>query len=358
VTRLLIGVPARNESERIVDLANRLEAGVEELGSMHRTELALAYQSSTDDTLERFVQRAGRLPQLVLESPPGIVGKGANVKLLARHALDSNADFLLLVDADLGCYDPHNVRRVLDVAERDACALVLPLWSRPHGQGNTTNYLASPLIAATHRARIRQPIAGHMLLHRTLLERLDVDRLPDGFGIDIMVTLAALESGMRIGQVVLTAPDHPSKTGNSARIMSEVATAVLRALTTLLAVDRPDVTLPERYWDGWTWPRNGGIEPDHVAVIVQHARSATDLRCWLALAEASDHDVTEMWCDRLADAVRRARSPYPDLDRIVDDLVCPFFVHAEHRARRHASVAELEQYVADLGLRLAARLHG
>jgi glycosyltransferase involved in cell wall biosynthesis len=358
VTRLVIGVPARNESERIVDLANRLEAGIDQLGPDHRAELALAYQASGDDTLERFVQRAARVPQHVLEAPPGSVGKGANVKLLARHALDSGADFLLLVDADLGCYDPDNIRRVVDAAERDGHALVLPLWARPRGQGNTTNYLASPLITATHRARIRQPIAGHMLLHRSLLERLDLERLPDDFGIDIMITLAALESCVRIGQVVLTAPDHPSKTGNSARVMSEVTTAVLRALTVLPAVDRPDVTLPDRYWYGWSWPHNGGVDPDHIDVIARHARSEADLRRWLALGEGSDDDVAEMWCDRLADAVRTVRAPHPDLERIVDDLVCPFFVHAEHRARRQTSVAELEQYVADLGLRLSARLHG
>ena len=55
---------------------------------------------------------------------------------------------------------------------------------------------------------------------------------------------------------------------------------------------------------------------------------------------------------------RRARSPHPDFDRIVSDLVCPFFVHAEFRARHTTSVRDLEEYIADLGLRLAARLHG
>ena len=65
-----------------------------------------------------------------------------------------------------------------------------------------------------------------------------------------------------------------------------------------------------------------------------------------------------MWCDHLADAVRQVRSPHADLGGIVKDLICPFFVHAEHRARHHDSVEELELYVADLGLELAARLHG
>jgi hypothetical protein len=140
--------------------------------------------------------------------------------------------------------------------------------------------------------------------------------------------------------------------------MVEVATAVLHALEPLPTADRPDVCWPERYWDGWEWPRNGGIETDHGDVILQHAGTAAELESWLALRDASDVDVAEMWADHLADAVRRVRSPYPDLARIVDDLVCPFFVHAEHRARRKTSVAELEEYVADLGIRLAARLHG
>ena len=88
--------------------------------------------------------------------------------------------------ADLGDYDPRNLVRVVDAARDEDFDLVLPLWCRPHGQGNTTNYLASPLLFASHRARIRQPLAGHMLLRRTLIRQLDVDALPDDYGIDIV----------------------------------------------------------------------------------------------------------------------------------------------------------------------------
>jgi hypothetical protein len=355
---LLIGVPARNEAERIVELADRIEVGTSLLDRDVECELALAYQQSDDDTLERFTARRAHIPQLVVRAPEPVVGKGANVKLLLTRALDDRADYLLLVDGDLGDYDPRNLAGVLDAARRDRLDLVLPLWCRPYGQGNTTNYLASPLLFATHRARIRQPLAGHMLLHRSLLEQLDVDALPDDYGIDITLTLTALTTGASIGQVGLHAPEHPSKEGNSRRVMVEVATAVLGALARLPAADRPDVAWPDGYWRGWEWPRNGGDEADHVAVILQHAASESELEAWLALGDATDAEVAEMWSDHLADAVRRSRSPHADLARIVPDLICPFFVHAEYRARRGATVAELESYVADLGLRLAARLHG
>ena len=358
MTRLLIGVPARNEADRIVDLADRIETGAGMLGAPYESRLALAYQASDDDTLGRFTSRSSTLPQLVLQSPDPRVGKGANVKLLMEQALDDRVDFLLLIDADLGAYEPRNLGRVVDAAVQHCHSLVLPLWSRPEHQGNTTNYLASPLIFATRRARVRQPLAGHMLIHRSLLERLDVSALPDDYGIDITITLRALDAGLSVGQVPLVAPAHPSKEGNSERVMLEVASAALRAVARTSAMDRADVCWPNRYWDGWEWPRNGGVEPDHIDVILQHAGSESDLESWLELSNASADEIADVWCDHLADAVRKIRSPHPDLGRIVDDLVCPFFVHAEHRARRHSTVEELELYVADLGLRLAARLHG
>jgi len=357
LTRLLIGIPARNEADSIVALTERLECGAAALGPSCDTRLALAYQVSEDDTLHRFVTRPSALPQLVLEPSAGVTGKGANVKLLLQRALDDGDDYLLLVDADLTNYDPCNLVRAVAYAQRNGDDIVLPLWPRPQMQANTTNYLACPLTFATCGARIRQPIAGHMLLGRSFLERLDIDALPDDFGVDVVITLTALREQARVRQVELVAPDHPSKRGNSERVMAQVATSILRALATMPRIDRRDVAWPDRYWEKWAWPRNAGIEPDYVDVILQHAASETDLAGWLAFSEAGDDAVAEMWCDNLADAVRRIWSPHPDLSRIVDDLVCPFFVHAEHRARRVGTVAELEAYVSDLSLRLAARLH-
>jgi len=358
LTRLLIGVPARNEARHIVQLADSVERGASMLDSSVETCLALAYQSSDDDTLERFTNRPSRITQVVLQSPAPVSGKGANVKLLMRHALDEGADHLLLVDADFGDYDPRNVGRVVGAATRDGLGLTLPLWCRPQGQANTTNHLVSPMLFATHRAKIRQPIAGHMLLHRSLLEQIDVEALPDDYGIDIAVTLRALTAGASVGQVGLVSPRHPSKEGNSERIMVEVATAILGAVSRIPSIDRSDIQWPEHYWADWEWPPDDGIPSTHVGALRGHAGSEAALHSWLAMGDAADDEVAEMWSDHLADAVLRCRAPHADLARVVDDLVRPFFVHAEYRARSHASIADVERYVAALGVRLAARLHG
>lgn len=118
------------------------------------------------------------------------------------------------------------------------------------------------------------------------------------------------------------------------------------------------MTWPRGYWRGWSWPRNAGVEPDHLGVVVRHASSAPELTRWLGVLDEGEDRVADLWCDALADAVRKARSREIGLDEIVGELVCPFFMHAEYRNRQETTVGELERYVETLGLRLAARLHG
>ena len=100
-----------------------------------------------------------------------------------------------------------------------------------------------------------------MLLRRRLIEQLDVDALPDDYGIDITLTLSALACDARIGQVGLYPPEHPTKEGNSERVMIEVATAGLRALDETHTLDRHDVVWPDRYWAGGSGRATAGSSP-------------------------------------------------------------------------------------------------
>ena len=181
---LVIGIPARNEATTIVALAGAIEDGAALLGEVATVELVLAYQDSDDDTLGRFVARRSRIPQRVLRSPAGISGKGRNVKLLIEHAVASDAD-LLLVDGDMRDYAPSDVARFVAAGYDNRWDMVLPLWCRPWGHANVTNYLAVPLLHALFGARVRQPLAGQRLLARHWLRRLAPTLLPDDYGVDI-----------------------------------------------------------------------------------------------------------------------------------------------------------------------------
>lgn len=351
--RLIVGVPAKDEADTVAGVADGVEAAARRLPGWD-VELVLAYQDSRDDTLDRW-RRPGRLPRRVRRCPPGVHGKGRNVALLLDEAVRRDADYLLLVDADLGGYDPANLVRTVQAAVRDGHGLTLPLWARPHEQGNTTKYLAVPLVYAATGARVREPLAGHALLHHTLVRHLRAGSLPSGYGIDVAITHAALAGGWGVGQVPLTAPAHAGGTATSDRIMSEVATAAL-ARFAVDAPARPDVAWPAAYWRRLDDPRPEPTERDFTDLLARHpAGSAPGPLA--ARADADGGDVAATWSAHLASALcavqRGTESPRAAAAR----LLRPFLVHATHRhAHPPATFADGERDVADLAERVAAQL--
>ena len=335
---LVIGIPARNEGATIVALAEALEKGALLLGEVATVELVLAYQDSDDNTLGHFLSHRSRIPQLVLRSPAGTSGKGRNVKLLIQHAITQGAD-LLLVDGDMRDYAPGDVARFVAAGYDNRWDLVLPLWCRPWGHANVTNYLAAPLLRALYGASVRQPLAGQRLLTHGWLCRLSPTLFPDDYGIDIALTLALLDSGGSLGQVVMPRVDHDDRQLNSRTILIEVARAALQRVAAGPTRDRSDVAVPEGYVRHLAWPDDEKAE---------HA-STTAGSSGLPERERS-------WLDALVTAVGQARTG-ADPNTLATQLSHPFFDYADRRRREpRPEIADAEAHVWELGDRVAARL--
>jgi hypothetical protein len=348
VEELVIGIPAHDEGTTIAALAEALELGSARLGEAIRCELVLAFQSGTDDTLDQWQSRRFRIPHGVLRCPDGLTGKGRNVKLLLRHAQATGAH-LLLVDADLRAYPPSNVSLFVRPERLPRAGLVLPLWSRPRGQGNSTDFLACPLLYAAFGARVRQPLAGQMLLSRHLLAAIDVDDLPDDYGIDVALTMHALDHGHPVTQVVTPFPGHEGG-GNSFRIMADVAGTLLRRLARGSLPVREDVRWPERYWEPLPAPPPSSRSLE--GLIEQVAPSSPPAQ-WRDALGRPPEVIRDLWCGDLAAAVGRARAGEP-LPEVVGGLGYPFLVHAEYRRRLGVDRSSAEAYITQLSDRLAA----
>ena len=351
--KLVIGVPACNERATIAPLADALEFGSALLGECVLCELVLAYQAGEDDTLRQWESRSFRLANRVLHCEPGLTGKGRNVKLLIRHAHETGAH-LLLVDADLSSYPPSHVVEFARPERLARGGAVLPLWCRPRGEGNSSDFLAAPLLFAAYGARIRQPLAGQMLLTRRVLDTIDVDGLPDDYGIDVGLTMHVLDQGLPVDQVVVAFPDHEGG-ANGHRIMTSVASTMLSGLASNTSWangrrDRRDVSWPFGWWRGQSEPppSERSLRP-----LIEGLVPSEQPGRWTALFEAPPDVVREMWCERLGAAVGQARAGYPIPD-VVAELVHPFLIHAEYRRQVAPDRDGAETYVADLCDRLAA----
>jgi hypothetical protein len=347
--RLVIGIPARNEAATIAGLVDALEQGAAMLGEGVCSELVLANQPGDDDTLARWESHHFRLPNRVLHGPDGDVGKGRNVKRLICHAREQGAH-LLLVDGDLSSYQSAAVSSFGSYRRLVRGGLVLPLWCRPHGEGNSTDFLACPLIFCCYGARIRQPLAGQRLLSTGVLDVLDDDRLPDDYGIDVALTVQALAADRPIYQVPVPFPDHAAGS-NSAEIMGDVARTLLGLGSEDRRFNRADVDWPDNWWSGQSRaapaPRS----------LLPHLNSASGGRpgSWSSFFNAAPNQVRDFWCQTVIAAVRLARTGL-DPRRLAADLVQPFMAHAEYRRRLDGDLDRSEAYVADLGYRMAALL--
>ncbi|MGH9057703.1 MAG: hypothetical protein ACRDYY_17875 [Acidimicrobiales bacterium] len=346
--RLVIGVPACNEGATVAELAVALEVGAAWLGEGIRSELVLAYQPGEDDTLQRWQSVGFRLANRVLHGPGGVSGKGHNVKRLIRYAREAEAH-LLLVDADLRAYRPANVGRFVDVGRLTAGGMALPLWCRPRGEGNSTDFLACPLLFAAFRACVRQPLAGQMLLTSRMLDTVDVDSLPDDYGIDIALTMHALAQGLPVEQVVVPFPGHEAGS-NSRQIMENVASVMLSILARQSVTERRDVSWPHRWWGTQNPPPPSSRRLR--ALLEEELLPVDQLRAIEALLDSPPEEVRDFWCDRLADAIRSARAGGA-IAPLVAGLVTPFLVHAEYRRGTNVDLSGAEAYVADLCTRLA-----
>lgn len=353
--RLVIGIPARNAADNIAALADRLEAAAAGLQGWD-VELVLAYQDSSDDTLDRWRARPARVAQRVLRCPGRRAGKGRNVALLVDHAVACGADHLLLIDADLRAYAPGNLLRFVAAARRDGHGLVLPLWCRAPGQGNTTNYLASPLLYAVYGSRVRQPLAGHALLDASLCRRLQRTTLPDDYGVDIAVVVAALTGGCSVGQVTFPTLHHTAGVETSAGVMRDVATAALAHVARSPSADRSDVRWPPAYWRSLRWSSAPDRDRGFARLLERHVRSRGDLHHWRRLAHDPSERARDAWCAALAEGLASVVDG-GDPGATADALVAPFLAHAWHRVNYPPStLREAETYVADLGDRLAQQV--
>jgi hypothetical protein len=347
VEKLVIGIPARNEAATIAELAGALEVGAARLGEGVQSEVVLAYQSGEDDTLERWDSLQLRIPHRVLYSPEGVRGKGRNVKRLICHAREAEAH-LLLVDGDLRFSGPSNLAPFVGTDRLSRGGMVLPLWCRPRGQGNSTDFLACPLLFARYGARIRQPLAGQMLLTRRMLSTTEPDALPDDYGIDVALTIHGLNGGLPIDQVVVPFPGHEAGT-NSRQIMENVASAMLSSLVPRVDTRRPDVSWPPEWWKAQSVrpPSSRSLRGLIDALAPNEQESQ-----FTAMLNRSPLEVRDYWCDRLAQAFRFAQAGHP-VAPLVADLIGPFLVHAEYRRQVEVDLAGAEAYVADLSARVA-----
>ena len=188
-------IPAYNEAERIGVTVASLKARPE------ITEIVVMDDGSADGTAA-LAHAAGAT--LVLTGRNG--GKGAALGA-AYAAARARADVFLLLDADLGASAGEAAKLLLPIFSNQADMTIGMLPPDPafaaSGQSGGLGFvvrLARWGIGRRTRRILQQPLSGQRAVRREVLDALG-GRFAPGFGVEVDLTVRALQHGFRVLEV-------------------------------------------------------------------------------------------------------------------------------------------------------------
>ena len=193
--RVCVLIPAHNEAERIgltiASLRARPEIG----------RIVVVDDGSADDTARRALS-AGASCALQQSN----TGKGAALTA-AYKAAQGWGDLFLLLDADLGASAGEAVKLLPPILAGDADMTVGMLPPDPAfaatGQSGGRGFvvrLARQGIKRRTQKVFQQPLSGQRAVRKSVLDALGGKFAP-GFGVEVDLTLRALQAGFRVAEV-------------------------------------------------------------------------------------------------------------------------------------------------------------
>jgi glycosyltransferase involved in cell wall biosynthesis len=192
---LIVGIPSYNEAELISYPTQMASEGLVKYFGEKNSVIINCDNNSQDGTRDAFMNAATEVPKIYLSTPPGVKGKGNNLKNLFRKSCDLGAQAVIVLDADLKSITPRWVKNLGEPLFEDF-GFVAPLYVRHKYDGTITNNIAYPMTRSIYGRRVRQPIGGDFGFSGELAEiymrQEGWTPAVEEFGIDIWMTTTAM----------------------------------------------------------------------------------------------------------------------------------------------------------------------
>jgi len=206
---IIVGIPSYNESKFISYPTLQAGIGLREFFKGMKSVIINCDNNSSDGTKEAFFNTNTNIPKIYLSTPPGIKGKGNNLRNLFIKALELKAKAIVVIDADLKSITPKWIYNLGSPLFNDY-GFVAPIYVRHKYDGTITNNIAYPLTRCLYGRRVRQPIGGDFGFSGELAEFYLNHKLwtkdIEEFGIDIWMTTIAMNRGFPICQSFMGSP--------------------------------------------------------------------------------------------------------------------------------------------------------
>ena len=242
---IVIGIPSYKEADTIPKVVKKVDVGLEKYFKGRKAVIINTDNNSPDNTREAFLNTKTKTPKIYISTPPGVSGKGNNLRNFFLKAKKLGAVSSMIVDADIRNMTPEWTKCLISPILK-GYDFVSPVYYRDEEDGSITNHICFPLIYGLLGYNIRQPIAGEVAFSKPLIQHWLSQRWPKNakrFGVDIFMTLNVLKDGFKLCRVDLGAKVHKLSSPKLDFMFLEVADTLFRTLSKNENLWRKKVTL-------------------------------------------------------------------------------------------------------------------
>jgi len=233
---IIVGIPSYNEADSIALPTAMAGEGLDRYFPGVPSVIINVDNASEDGTREAFLDTPTPVPKVYISTPPGVRGKGNNLRNLFKAAVELGARAVVVVDADLKSITPGWIWALAEPVT-GRFDYVSPIYLRHKYDGTITNHIAYPMLRTLYGLRVRQPIGGDFgfsgrLARAFLAEKMWNEKVAS-FGIDIWMTTIAIARRFNVCQAFLGSPKiHRPK--DPAADLSKMFTQVVSTLFDLM----------------------------------------------------------------------------------------------------------------------------
>lgn len=231
----IVGIPSYMEADSIAFVTKQVDKGLVGYFKDLNTLIVNVDNNSSDDTRGVFLSAKTKTPKHYITTPEGIKGKGNNFLNLFRFGKKFKGTLkgAVVVDADLKSITPEWIK-YLGEPILNGYDYALPYYSRHQFDGSITNHICYPLLYGLLGQDIRQPIGGEFAFSPSLMSywlQKKWKNTTKQYGVDIFMTLNAIDGGFSICEAGLGAKIHKASAPKLGPMFTQVVTTLFDFLS-------------------------------------------------------------------------------------------------------------------------------
>jgi glucosyl-3-phosphoglycerate synthase len=200
-SKTIVIFPAKNEEDTIEHVIGTAKK------SRHSPEVIVVDAYSSDATVSKACNAGAKVIQQENKLFPG---KGIAMKNGIMESINSDAEIVLFLDADIKNLTPEWIDKLVD-----GCInydMVRGFYQRHGRDAPVTKLIAKPMLRVffPELSDFEQPLSGEVCARTEVWKSLLDENPPDGWGIDVWLLIEAAMAGYQIKEIYLGTKEHTS----------------------------------------------------------------------------------------------------------------------------------------------------